>query len=450
MKIISFREKAMLLCMLVLIFFFISIFVRLGAKQILIKRLHWDNAITQTIFFDNKILQRIEENAKHRKVDVNWKEEYPFDDAEDVTIWQRGRAFEAKIHTLEDTKIVDWCTKWLVLYRWFVEAGREVEQKIGWNVINPAMQVAKMQDGYLTFVENNKNQDERIAAVNEFADFVKSQNAEFLYIQSPGKTNPWGDSEMKGIDYSNENADRLLEGLKAKGISVYDLRQDLYEHVGSAGWHQAFFRTDHHWKPDTALWAAGRIVEKLANDYGVDVNREHFSLNDYYDDKYEKSFLGSQGKKLTLVNTELDDFDIYYPKFKTNVYMEISEYGIRETGDFSIFYNKQEFGSGDVYNENPYAMYGYGDQPEIIVHNFANENLQDKKILIIKDSMLDTAMPFLSMGLKDLRLLDIRHFNGSVRKYVSEYKPDIVLVMYKTSYGEDVKWVGHNDKFDFR
>ena len=39
MKIISFREKAMLLCMLVLIFFFISIFVRLGAKQILIKRL---------------------------------------------------------------------------------------------------------------------------------------------------------------------------------------------------------------------------------------------------------------------------------------------------------------------------------------------------------------------------------------------------------------------------
>lgn len=30
-----------------------------------------------------------------------------------------------------------------------VEAGREVEQKIGWNVINPAMQVVKMQDGYL-------------------------------------------------------------------------------------------------------------------------------------------------------------------------------------------------------------------------------------------------------------------------------------------------------------
>ena len=110
MKIISFREKAMLLCMLVLIFFFISIFVRLGAKQILIKRLHWDNAITHTIFFDNKRLQRTEVDAKYRKVDVNWKKAYPFDDAEDVTIWQKGKAFEAKIRTIEDGKIGKWCT----------------------------------------------------------------------------------------------------------------------------------------------------------------------------------------------------------------------------------------------------------------------------------------------------------------------------------------------------
>ena len=74
MKIISFREKAMLLCMLVLIFFFISIFVRLGTKMILVNKLHWDNAITQTIFFDSKRWQRTEVDAKHKKVDVNWKE----------------------------------------------------------------------------------------------------------------------------------------------------------------------------------------------------------------------------------------------------------------------------------------------------------------------------------------------------------------------------------------
>lgn len=31
-----------------------------------------------------------------------------------------------------------------------------------------------------------------------------------------------------------------------------------------------------------------------------------------------KKVFGFSEKKLTLVNTELDDFDIYYPKFKTN------------------------------------------------------------------------------------------------------------------------------------
>ena len=103
-------------------------------------------------------------------------------------------------------------------------------------------------------------------------------------LRSGGKSQGmWGELQLERV----LDASGLTKGIE-------------YEHVGSAGWHQAFFRTDHHWKPDTALWAAGRIVEKLANDYGVDVNREHFSLNDYYDDKYEKSFLGSQGKNQTL------------------------------------------------------------------------------------------------------------------------------------------------------
>ena len=82
------------------------------------------------------------------------------------------------------------------------------------------------------------------------------------------------------------------------------------------------------------------------------------------------------------------------------------------------------------------------------MHNFKNEHLRDKKILIIKDSMVNTVLPFLSMGLKDITLLDIRHFNGSVRRYVEDCKPDIVIVMYKPSY-VPIVW-NHKDKFDFR
>ena len=65
--------------------------------------------------------------------------------------------------------------------------------------------------------------------------------------------------------------------------------------------------------------------------------------------------------------------------------------------------------------------------------------------------VLDIAAPvFLMMGLKDLRVLDLRLFKGSVKKYIKEHKPDIVLVMYIPFYAETINWNSHGDLFDFR
>lgn len=450
MKAINFREKAMLSCMLVLIFFLVSIVVRFGTRQLLVKKLHWDNVITQSILFDSKGLQMTAVSPSQHYINIDWTAKYPFGEERNVSSAQKLKRMQEMINSIKEDKIVDWTTKHLAAYKWFVEAGRGVEKKIAWTTINPDMEVYKLSDGYLTSVNRKYTQESRIASVASFADFVKSQGSEFLYIQSPGKSNPFADEELHGIDYSNANADELLQGLREHNIAVYDLRSDLHEAVGDAGWHQAFFRTDHHWKPSTALWAASKVAGKLADDYGVDVNFEHFKPEDYEFVRYEKYFLGSQGKKVTLANTEPDDFDVYYPKFPTNLYVKIASRGVDGTGDFTILYDKDELGTGDFYNDNPYSMYGYGDQAEIIVHNYENEHLRDKRILLIHDSMLDTAMPFLVMGLKDLRELDIRHFKGSVQRYIEDYKPDIVLVMYKPSYTGIVDWMGHEDKFDFR
>lgn len=113
-------------------------------------------------------------------------------------------------------------------------------------------------------------------------------------------------------------------------------------------------------------------------------------------------------------------------------------------------YDMNQVKKRDFYGGNPYGAYGYGDMPEIKVHNFRNEHLRDKKILVIRDSMVDTVLPFLSMGLKDITLLDVRHFTGSVRRYVEDFKPDIVVVMYKPVTDVPIAWIGHKDKFDFR
>lgn len=448
MGTINFREKVMLSCMLVLVFVFASIFIRLGTRFVLVKHLHWDNSITRLVLFDRPDMQlsgNIGINER-RQVSINWEEQYPFSDGKRSRLKERLDKYKAKIQELEKKHI----EKYLICYYDFVELGRSIEYGFGWNIVNPALNVYKFPDGYLTYVEKRQEQAEKIDSIADFADFVKSQGAKFLYIQSPGKTNPFADEEIKKICHTDENTEEVLQGLRARNVEVYDLREELWKAAGNAGWHSAFFRTDHHWKPETALWAAGKVVEKLKNSYGVDVNMTHFSSDDYEVQAYEKCFLGSQGKKLTLAYTEPDDFSLYYPKFPVKLHLQIADFGIDDTGDFTLLYDKAAWGSGNCYVDNQYAMYGYGDVPELIVHNYANESLSGKKILLIKDSMLDAGGPFLAMGLKDLRELDIRHFTGSVRKYVEQYQPDIVLIMYKPSYAEPVDWTMHKDKFDFR
>lgn len=452
MNVVDFRGKVMLCCLMVLVVFMSGIFLRLGTRQVLVKRLGMDNAFTQMVLFDRQALQ-VKEGDKKKNVDINWAAKYPFHEQQAAS-YQLGNflrnmsGLKISIKKLEEEKIDKWCRDNLAFYSVLVEAGRGIDNVLAWDIMTPGMDVYRLQDGYLTYSYRKLDMAEHIGAVAEFAQLVSQQGGRLLYVQSPGKTNPFGDRELDGLDYANYNTDMLLQGLQARGVDIFDLRQDMYRDMGNEGWHKAFFRTDHHWLPSTALWAAEKLAARLHADYDVDVDFGHFSEADYDVVNYENYFLGSQGKKVTLAKTTAEDIALYYPKFSTDVRLEIPSLGIDTRGDFTIMYDMEMVKKRDFYGGNPYAAYGYGDMPEIKVHNFTNEHLRDKKILIIRDSMVDTVLPFLSMGLKDITLLDIRHFNGSVRRYVEDFKPDIVIVMYKLSC-EPIVW-NHKDKFDFR
>ena len=452
MNVVDFRGKVMLCCLMVLVVFMSGIFLRLGTRQMLVKRLGMDNAFTQMVLFDRQELQ-VKEGDKKKNLDINWAAKYPFHEQQ-ADSYQLGdflrnmSGLKRSIKKLEEEKIDKWCRDYLAFYSVLVEAGRGIDNVLAWDLMTPGMDVYRLQDGYLTYSYRKLDMAEHIGAVAEFAQLVSQQGGRLLYVQSPGKTNPFGDRELDGLDYANYNTDMLLQGLQARGVDVFDLRQDMYRDMGNEGWHKAFFRTDHHWLPSTALWAAEKLAARLHADYDVDVDFGHFSEADYDVVNYENYFLGSQGKKVTLAKTTAEDIALYYPKFSTAVRLEIPSLGIDTRGDFTIMYDMEMVKKRDFYGGNPYAAYGYGDMPEIKVHNFTNEHLRDKKILIIRDSMVDTVLPFLSMGLKDITLLDIRHFNGSVRRYVEDFKPDIVIVMYKPSY-VPIVW-NHKDKFDFR
>ena len=58
--------------------------------------------------------------------------------------------------------------------------------------------------------------------------------------------------------------------------------------------------------------------------------------------------------------------------------------------------------------------------------------------------------PLLSLGIRNLMTLDVRHFTGSVKNYIAVHKPDVVIVMYTGSLSGSIDWSSHKDEFDFR
>ena len=81
--------------------------------------------------------------------------------------------------------------------------------------------------------------------------------------------------------------------------------------------------------------------------------------------------------------------------------------------------------------KNKYACYFGGDFPEIIIQN--EKSLSDKKVLVVQDSYGLPFSAFMSLRIKELRMIDLRHFEGNEIDYMREYNPDVVIMMYNPS-----------------
>jgi hypothetical protein len=221
------------------------------------------------------------------------------------------------------------------------------------------------------------------------------------------------------------------------------LRENI--HKENLDHHSLFYKTDHHWKAETGLWAAGIIAQHLNENNGFTINLDTFHPEQYQYNIYKDWFLGSLGKKVTLVRTPPEDFTLIYPKFDTDISLKIPEIYIDARGNFDVFIWPDMIKIKDYYNRNPYGAY-YGDRQLITVHN--NLLNDGKSVLLVKDSFVNVVAPFLSMGIEDLNILDLRHFNGSIKSYVKTNKPDVIVVMYNPGALDYMD--GHKKLFDFR
>lgn len=442
------RDYLMRFCAGLLVLAFCLIFMRWFTVVVLIDGFKLDNRLTQLVLWDN---WRLPERIHHREKDIDWAALYPFEEPEkEKNLLEKIRQQENKLRE-EQGRFNSWSETYFPGYTALVEAGRRYDKFIGWD-IRPITtgSVQVLDDGWLFFPTLKFSVQEYVEETASFADFCQAQGAKFLFVPNPPALDEKTDGKFMGrLDFGLQKKDDMIKGLKERGVATLDLYPLMHEEFPDKTYHQLFFRTDHHWLPTTGLWASGKIAGWLEKEGGISLRDDLLGPDNYQQVIYPAYFLGSQGKRSTMVLTEPEDFMLLYPKFPVRLHYEIPGLGIEKTGDFSVTYDLHELERQDFYGSNPYAAYNYADCSLIRIENF-DPQAADVKVLMVKDSFANSVAPFLSLCVKQLDIIDPRWFKGSIRSYVKKMQPDFVLVIHTIELDYPIERDSHQDDYDLR
>ena len=458
------------LCLIILFVFLFSYILRISAR-IYTKITGSTNKIVQLILFDRNDLSN---NTQKIGDSFNWTDFYPFGESyftdEPVKLIEREYSTKQQLDEkktnrktakfLNDGKTVSkikdyekklekWITENCIKRFFFLEKANYLEVLVKWNLTNDDYNATEnIGNGHFSGFCKEINVDELSKSIVRFSRFLNSEKIPLLYVQTPYKICKY-DERFSGIlDFSNQNADAVLENLKLNNINTFDLRESI--HAQNKNHYDLFFKTDHHWKPETGFWATNEIIKKLNSDYDLKLGLLKEENFDYK--VYKKALLGSYGKKITRAKTEPDDFTLIIPKKEYQIHFEVYDKHDKladNYGSFEAMLDYESIESDDLYGKDPFHGYGYGSSNNF-VENLAADN--EYKILLIGDSFTNVIIPFLALETKHIDRLDLRCFNGSLESFIKANGPyDICLVLYNPDqYNQTPGFVSHEELFDFR
>jgi hypothetical protein len=293
--------------------------------------------------------------------------------------------------------------------------------------------VYKLSNGQIMYNAGRKgNMDDFAGKVVKLRDQTEDMGMKFMYVQLPFKIKD--DSYMPPGTHTggNANADELVGILRDSGVDVLDVREEI-EKAGLE-WSPLFFKTDHHWKPQTGMWTSGLIMEHLGEECGFDVDMSHYDYDSYDKETYSNYMLGAVGRRVGAWYDGLDDIDIVYPKFDTDMsFYGESKSGIDErAGKFEdAVYLWSNIENRSDFVNNSYSTYIGKEYAVSVLTN--NKNKKGPRILLVRDSFSCVIQPFIGLDASEVIAIDMRRCKKSVKKICEQYDPDIVVLAYNPS-----------------
>lgn len=287
-----------------------------------------------------------------------------------------------------------------------------------------------------------------VSCIDELYRVSSENGAEFLYAASPHKSSIVPIPENFD-NYAMNNHQRFIQSMRSADIPVLDLAEMIASDSELA--ENAFFRTDHHWKPHIGFWASSSICEELSSRYGFEYDKEMTNTDNFSTETYRNVFLGSYGKKVGRFFTDggAEDIDLITPKFETSFTEEQPYKDLVRTGTFEDILVRRGHLTQEknLYKINTYVAYTGGDYRLQIIKN--NLNQSGKKILVVRDSFACVVTPFLALNAAELHIADMRDFipteTFNLYDYIAEIKPDYVVVLFNGVADPD----NSGEKYDF-
>lgn len=282
----------------------------------------------------------------------------------------------------------------------FIEAYGYLQKLIGKREFN-GFSYIKGDDGMLYYGSvlkgpTNDLQDyaQNVSRLNKY---VESQNAKLIVVIPPSKILS-GKSDINlqwPINDPNYRTDEFLNLLQRYQVSSVDLRTMMQK--SDLDIEQMFFKTDHHWTPTAAFYAAGALVNYVRDHFDDDWDSDRFycDIDNYNSYTYQNCMIGSQGKNAGVIYSGIEDYTLLWPKFETSFTLTDYEHNTVRKGDFSeSLLNKHFLEIENWYKESINAVY----LNEIVTKdNIVNHlNPDGPKIVALRDSYFSPMACFLA------------------------------------------------------